>query len=320
MKYKDERDFYSENIAQISADPVVLFCVSVNPIFCENVRKMRKDRGIDVKVLREKLKSFGFGVDLYTKALEYTHNLTTDELNVNGFKDWKIGTNITGKSRNIDFDRMMRETPLLRGFEQKYLPKQMLSAFLHTYHLSERYSRRIASIILYDDFPKLDDCISYPKKQSYVMKSKSHNQEKRAEFRKGYGYIHYPELLPKTTTDADYMEIRIYGDTEIDCLALPKYLSYLKKLQKVLPDFRYASLSKKRNLDRDATFYYLRKKEGLSYKEANKALEDRYGFEPYTNHRQAYDDIKRFDKYARDESKNRKPHNVEFDLSTLSKR
>lgn len=319
MKYKEVRDFYSENIAQISADPVVLFCVSVNPIFCDDVGNLRKDRGIDVKVLREKLKSFGFGVDLYTKVLEYTHNLTTDELNVNGFKSWEMGI-IRGKSRNIDFDRMMRETPLLQDFEQKYLPKQILSDFLHTYHLSERYSRRIASIILYDDFPKLDDCISYPRKPGYVVKTKPQKQEERIESRKGHGYIHYPELLPKMTADADYMEIRIYGDTEIDCLALPKYLAYLRKLQKGLPDFRYASLAKKRNLDRDATFYYLRKKEGLSYKEANKALKERYGFEPYTNHRQAHDDIKRFDKYAKDESINRKPHNVEFDLSTLPKR
>ncbi len=97
----------------------------------------------------------------------------------------------------------------------------------------------------------------------------------------------YRKIEPDTLEP--YVEIKIYGDTDIRFLAETRTL---EKIQKELPTFRELTSKTNRIAYRRLLYYYLREVEGKTHSEAEPILK-RHGFKPI-DYQYASQEIERF--------------------------
>lgn len=303
---------------------LLLYCVTLTKPFREDVLKIRNKYNLNVGIIREKLRDLN--LDYSTQQLLLSHNVLTPR-DVAYVK--RVMAEIDEKSTKDPITQLAEiraNITKVGRFEKKFLPSVEINKLAYKYRLPRNYRRRLKSIVLYDDYPTKDKFFPVKAVSDKDMQSLNDMEKKfrKKERSTVSGNLEIKYHYNDNNDYEYYYEIRIYGDTDLS--KLDSQRKFLERLQCMLPNYRKLIVDNREYLLRDATYYDLFVNHNLSFKDANKRLEE-LNLEPYTNLKNANKAKRCFEKLAFDQyehyskkhpdknapSKNYPPHIPSFD-------
>ena len=280
----------------VDVNELLLYCVTLTKPFREDVLKIRKKYHLDVENIRSKLRKLN--LNHKTQMLLLKDNLLVPKDKAY-FKKLLIEINAPAPKDPFAYLAEIRANiTKVEKFENNFLPFVEMNKLAYKYRLPRTYRRRLKSVVLYDDYPKKD--VFFPiETKSETSELLGHSTETTRK--KGRNTVsgnlevkfHYND-----NNDYEYYyEIRVYGDTDLS--KLDSQRKFLERLQYNLPNYRKLVVDNREYLLRDAIYYDLFVNQNLSFKEANKKLEE-MNLEPYTNLKNANKAKRCFEKLAFD--------------------
>ncbi len=310
-----DRELFVQWKLQSNTDVLLLFAITINKDFRKDVDGIRKAHNINAGSLLKELYKEGYSKKLLSHVLEFNNKDGFNEDMPEG-SSYDIDTfgNIIRleKSATANFMSIKEEYIKLQKFEKNYLSDEFLETLLRDYHLDSRYTRRIKSITLYDDYPDINSVM--PLGTAENIESEYLDEDLAPDllkFNKAIDALKKRRIYISMGEKNQYIELKIFGDTNIDILKTKEFREELKKLQKSLSGHRKTLYDRRSNLLRDAYSYYLTEYKNMSHKEAFEII-NKYpnAFEPYSSVGPGSSDFSqaklRFTRFAKDIPSNKK--------------
>lgn len=310
-----DRELFVQWKLQSNTDVLLLFAVTINRDFRKDVDEIRKVHNINVGSLLQGLKKKCYSKELIFHVLEFSNKGIFDEGVPEGSTyDIDSFGNIIRleKLATSNFLSIKDEYIKLQEYEAKYLPDDVLEALLHDYHLDFRYLRRVKSIILYNDYPDIEDVM--PPSTAENVGSEYIDEDWVSDlkkFNKEMDSLKKRKIYISTDEKNQYIELKIFGDTNIDILKTKEFRKQLKEIQTSLSGYRKTLFDKRSNLLRDAYSYFLTEYKNMSHEEAFEIIKQYSNvFVPYTSWGPGSSDFSqaklRFSRFAKDILSNKK--------------
>lgn len=298
-----KEELYQQWRFETSINAFFLFCVSITKPFRADVLDFQKTNKINVTANQQKLLSLGVDKSVLPFVLMFLPEIagSKNELKLTVYWDADSRTRIQYGEQETDFEKLYFGLQKVQEYEKNHISENMLASFYDKYKLGLRYRRRLKSILLYNDFPRLEDVtvLSGNRSNDWVRKDKGWMRI----FKRLWGLVHgsvdilYEEGNP-------YLDLRIYGDSDLNTLSTDDIRNAVLKIQKKLPGYRNTEFFGRENMHRDAVYYYFREYEHLPHDQAMEKMKE-LGFYEYSSPKNASDAMRRFEKFATDESDNK---------------
>lgn len=228
----------------------LLLKISIYKDFREDVREIQDKYNIKPSLLIEEQRKLKLNADTVFFVRRYNNDLTKGEdrqvprgVGINPDVDgFYLESAITSEFVTDIMNALLHDIPTVDKFERSVVTPELKDAItnlMHKYHLSNRYYRRIVSIILYNDFPTIPAFWKETNEDELPpIGMKPIKTKNNPSLQRSCTTLRYRTPVTSIDPDNGCIRIEIYPDTSMEVFKNKDYKKCLSDLQKKLPGFR----------------------------------------------------------------------------------